>query len=86
MENLKPYQSCPPEVGPTHKAPLQELVDDKEKFEVEDIIAHRLVCPHKLPEYLVRFKGYGLEDGLWLPQRNLELAPENQARQTNNLS
>ena len=44
VENLKPYHSRPPEVGPSHQAPPQELVDDEEEFEleVEDIIAHRL--------------------------------------------
>ncbi len=65
-------------------------MNDEEEIEVDDIIADRLVCPHKLPEYLVRFKGYGPEDDLWLPQRNLEHAPEIlracQARQTNDLS
>ncbi len=59
-------------------------------FPLEDIIAHRLVSPHKRPEYLVRFKGYGTEDNLWLPRRNVEHALEilwaYQARQTNDLS
>ncbi len=57
VENLKPYHPHPPEIGPTHKAPPQELVDGEEKFEVEDIITHRLVGHHKLLEYLVWFKG-----------------------------
>ena len=65
-------------------------MNDEEEFEVEDIIAHRLVGPKQRPEYLVRFKGYGPEDDLWLPQKNLEHAPDilraYQARQTNDLS
>ncbi len=39
---------------------------------MEDIIAHRLVSPHKQPEYLVLFRGYGPEDNLWLPQKILQ--------------
>ncbi len=87
---MKPYHSCPQEVGPSHQAPPPELVNDEEEFEVEDIIAHRLVGPKQLPEYLMRFKGYWPEDDLWLPQKNLEHAQDilraYQAQQTNDLS
>ncbi len=90
VENMKPYHSCPPEVGPSHEAPPPELVEGEEEFEAEDIIAHQLVSHNKLPEYLVRFKGYCPEDNVWLPHQNLEHAPEilqaYQARQTKNLS
>ncbi len=51
-------------------------MEDEEEFEVEDIITHRLAGPHKRPEYLLRFKGYGPEDYLWLSQQNVELALE----------
>ena len=50
VENLKPYHSCPEEVGPSHQAPPPELVNDEEEFEVENIIAHRLVGPKQQPE------------------------------------
>ncbi len=87
-ENLKPYNPSPPEVGPSHEAP--ELVEGEEEFVLEDILAHLLVGPHKQPEFLVSFKGYGQEDDLWLPQLNLEHAQDilqaYQARQTNDLS
>ncbi len=53
VENLKPYQSYPPQVRPSHEAPQLELVNDEEpeEFEVEDRKAHRLVQvgPNKLP-------------------------------------
>ncbi len=62
VENLKPYHSCPQEVRPSRQAP--PLINDEEEFEVEDIIAHRLVGPKQLPEYLMWFKGYGPEDDL----------------------
>ncbi len=80
VENLKPFHPSPP-----------KLVDGEEEVEVEDILTHRLVGHHKQPqpEYLVRFKGCSLYY-LWLPQLNLEHAPEilraYRARQTNNLS
>ncbi len=43
---------------PSHEAQPPELVDDEEEFEVDNINTHRLASPNKLPEYLVRFKGY----------------------------
>ncbi len=58
MENLKPYHPLPPEVGPSHEAQPPELVEGEEEFEVEDILAHCLVGPHKQPEFLVCLKGY----------------------------
>ncbi len=69
---------------PTHKQELlalmteapPELVEGEEEFEVEDILAHRLVGPHKQPEFLVCFKGYGPEDDIWLPLLNLEHAQD----------
>ncbi len=65
-------------------------MNDEEEFEVEDIIAHRLVGPKQRPKYLVRFKGYWPEGDLWFPQKNLEHVPDilraYQARQTNDLS
>ncbi len=90
VENLKPFHPSPPEVGPSQEAPPPELVEGEEEFELEDILAHHLVGPHKRPEFLVSFKGYGPEDDLWLPQHNLEHAQDilraYQARQTNDLS
>ena len=61
-------------------------MEGEQEFEVEEFLAHN----NKLPEYLVRFKGYCPQDNLWLTQHNLEHAPEillaYQSSQTNNLS
>ncbi len=66
----------PPGGGTLHEAPPPELVEREEEFEVEDILAHRLVGPSKQSEFLVHFKGYEQEDDLWLPQCNLEHAQD----------
>ncbi len=79
VDDQTTHEAPPPKLvddQTTHEAPPPKLVDGEEEFEMEDIITHRLVGPHKQPEYLVRFKGYGAEDNLWLPQQNLEHAPE----------
>ena len=50
------------------------MINDEEEYEVEDILAHRQ--NKKTTEYLVRFLSYGPEDDLWLPEKNLQNAPE----------
>ncbi len=45
------------------------MVNDEKEFEVEDIIAHRLVCPNTQAEYSVLFCGnstFGSHKGLSL--------------------
>lgn len=74
VAHLKKYHLRPPEVGP-QIAPLPpDIIDDKEEFEIEDIIAHR--GAGKKTQYLVRFKSYGPEDDLWLPAANLHNAQD----------
>jgi hypothetical protein len=72
--HLKPYVSRPSNIGPTHVPDGPELVDGQEEFVVDDIITHRGAGRHI--QYLVRFEGYGPEDDLWLPARNLDHAQE----------
>jgi hypothetical protein len=72
--HLKAYVSRPPEVGPTPPVQLPDIINDQEEYEVEDILSHRKQGDKT--EYLVRFKGYGPEDDLWLPKRNLANAPD----------
>lgn len=72
--HLKPYISRTPDIGSSviHEPP--ELVDGQEEYEVEEIIAHRGRTPRV--QYLVRFRTYGPQDDLWLPEKNLINAPE----------
>lgn len=71
---LRKYTARPPEIGPTTVQAPPDLVDGNEEFEVEDIIAHRLV--NRRTQYLVRFTSYDVDDDLWLPAENLKNAPE----------
>eukprot|EP00961_Rhodomonas_salina_P106699 1436990-Rhodomonas_salina.1 len=70
---LRKYISCPPALGPTPQYLPPRVVDGAEEYEVNDIIAHRLV--NKKKQYLVRFESYRPEDNLWLPEANLKNAP-----------
>ena len=72
--HLKAYVPRPPHVGPTPPVQMPDIIDDQEEYEVEEILSHRGTGAKT--QYLVRFRGYGPEDDLWLPQRNLRNAPD----------
>ena len=74
VEHLKPYVSRHPSIGPTPPVQFPDIIDGQEEYEVEDILSHRKTGTKT--EYLVRFKNYGPEDDLWLPQRNLANAQD----------
>eukprot|EP00961_Rhodomonas_salina_P017320 232998-Rhodomonas_salina.3 len=71
--HLKPYVSSPPEIGLTVHHPPPDLIDGKEEFEVEDILAHRVV--NSKNQYLVQWLEYAAEDDEWLPEKNLKNSP-----------
>ena len=74
VQYLRPYKTRPTELGPQRVELPPELVEGVQEFEVEDILAHRIVG--KRVEYLTRFKSYGPEEDLWLPAKNLQNSPE----------
>ena len=49
--------------------PLPEIVDGEEHYEVEKILDSRFTWD-KL-HFLVKWKGYGYEENLWLPEEDL---------------
>lgn len=73
VQYIKPYHARTPDIGPLIEHPPPTLVNNEEEFEVDEILAHR--GTGNRVQYLIRFKGYGPEDDLWLPTRNLS-APD----------
>ncbi len=72
--HLKRYVEREPEVGPRAEPKDPIIVEGAPEFEVEDILAHR--GKDNRIQYLTRFMGYGAEEDLWLPKRNLVNAPD----------
>ena len=60
------------------EAPPPDLVDDEEEYEVERVIDHRRRRQgrQQVLEYLVKWRGYGMEEALWLPEGELRNAPQ----------
>ena len=54
--------------------PLPELIDGEEEYEVEQILNSRIY--RRRLEYLIRWKGYGIEHDEWVPAKNVQNAPE----------
>ncbi|GAB5489773.1 MAG: hypothetical protein Pars2KO_33430 [Parasphingorhabdus sp.] len=58
------------------EAPPPELVEGQEEYEVERIVDHRERRRGRqtVTEYLVKWRGYGMEEALWLPFSELQNA------------
>ncbi|KZT31114.1 hypothetical protein SISSUDRAFT_1038687, partial [Sistotremastrum suecicum HHB10207 ss-3] len=82
IAHLEPYHKSPPEWGsrPT-RSTLRSDFDDaaNEEWEVEDIVDQEFRKDYKgrsQPWYRIRYKGYGPEDDVWLPLKELKHLPE----------
>jgi hypothetical protein len=51
------------------------VADGEERYEVERILQHRVSPRSGARSYLVRWKGYGVEDDSWVPRCDLH-APD----------
>ena len=69
VSQLKCYIRNSP-YSPNQAKPLPEIIDSKEEYEVEKILDKRTKYRHA--EYLVKWKGYGNEDNMWLPYWKLD--------------
>ena len=70
---LTPYRKT--EVhGPNFPTPPPDLIDNKEEYEVEQILKHH-GHPKSL-KFLIRWKGYTAEEDSWEPEANLGNALE----------
>ena len=60
--------------GPNFPTPPPDLIDNKEEYEVEQILKHR--CRPKSLSFLIQWKGYTAEEDSWEPEANLGNASE----------
>ncbi|KAK0443024.1 uncharacterized protein EV420DRAFT_1649447 [Desarmillaria tabescens] len=67
---------------PRPERPLPELIDDEEEYEIEEIVKQRdKVVGHgqnhqTITEYLVKWKGYPMEENSWVKHSNMANAEE----------
>jgi len=72
---LKAYHPSPPIFsGRTPARPPPLLVDDNEEYEVESILDRKIV--RGSPRWLIKWKGYPLDDATWEPKKALTHAQD----------
>ena len=65
---LSPYQETNTH-GPNFSRPPPNMIDAKEEYEIDQIMAHR--GNSKNHQYLTAWKGYPLSENTWEPESNL---------------
>ena len=72
---LKLYHPSPPMFpGRTSPRPPPLLIDDNEEYEVDSILDYKLV--RGSPRWLIKWKGYPLDDASWEPKNALKNAQD----------
>ena len=62
--------------GPNFTEPPPDLVEGKEEWEVDNVLASRRFGRNKALQYLVKWKGFSEAHNSWEPKRNLENADQ----------
>ena len=82
LDKIKPF---PGESKYEHQnaipPPPTEVVEGKDEYVVEKILDHKIMYSRgsrkKEMHWLIRWKGYGPEEDLWIPERNINVGGQN---------
>ena len=67
---LMPVPSGPIEGRLAKLPPPPEIVGGEERYEVDEVLDSRM--KGRRLQYLVRWRGYGQEENLWIPEEDLD--------------